>query len=185
MGRLRRRRSKPFRVISVLEESFDTLTRKQQQKYELTRDVDDLPLDRMKPKPAVYLMYPLKPKWDHMLGAQGFNQSDIKFLVRHHLKAVTNPIEDWTLEKDDDGLPTKECIDGLPTPIVSELGKVCIEASGASTVPFTPQDTSAISIRRQIAKSYAEDAEDDDASNQEETSSSSETTPPDKTTTDT
>jgi len=184
MGRLRKRRSKPFKVVSVIEECFEELTLNQKKKYELTRNIDDLPMDKLEPKPSIYIMHPLKPKWDHMIGMSGFNQSDMKFLVRHHLKAVENPIEEWHLEKDDDGLPTKECIDELPLPLVSELAGVCVAAAGASTVPFTPQDTSATSIRRRMLKSFAEPAQENDVKPKVETSSNSETNPPSETTTE-
>lgn len=163
------RRSKPFKVVSVLEPGMMKLPRAVFQKYSLSRDFDSLPFDTIDPRPSVLTCQPLDADFDYLTDER-IDTNMARAVFARHVTKAENLLDDGgraILVWEDDGnrrVVTMDSIKKLPRDFVQEVAGVIVQMANIDTRPFFALDTSQEIVRSRVLASLAEPVSTETAS---------------------
>jgi len=165
------RRSKPFQMISIHEPGFMKLERSIVTQYGLSRDLTKVPVEKIEPKPTIFKLLPLQPKYDHFVDVTT-DFATLKNIFKTHVIGADNLVDEkgrQVLEYVSDGkggqILDDKCVDDMPRDIINEVCEVVIQMSRQNTRPFSLPDTYHLEVSRsRVLDSFVETVKDEPAS---------------------
>jgi len=138
---LKRRLSKEFEVVSLADDALDALPEDAIEKYQLTRNLKDLPLENCTEKPTRFKCWPIKPEYEYLMGE--VDMGSLWEIFRNHVCDISN----MELEGNPWEYGTRRCLKSdarnqfSPDTVLEVAGVIIQSASRLDTRPFSMADT--------------------------------------------
>jgi hypothetical protein len=145
-----------FDVISLHDSALRSLDPSVVLRYELTRDVADLPMERLASEPSppvVFRARPLSVDYEGVT-ASGVSPMVARAIFREHVTRISGVPREMA-KTGDDGKLTIETVNRYPMSLISEVVQVIVEAQDrvpGGDVPFSPSSSDTYSTRRDLSR---------------------------------
>jgi len=144
-----KRRSKPFKMVSIHDPAFRKLEPAVRTRYGISRDFSVLPIEKMTdPKPTVFKVSPLQTKYDNMIDT-GADYNTMLAIFQTHVQSVENFTDERgqpVLEMGPDGrggeIVSDDSMKHIPWDVVQDVVNVCVSMGRQDTRPFIMPDIS-------------------------------------------
>jgi len=144
--------TKPFDIISLQDEALTTLESIVVSHYELTRNIEDLPMDKLNTlpeKPVIFTIKPLTVLFENVV----FPFPDMhaaRAVFKEHVIDIKN-VPPEQKHKDKNGKLSDESCEMYPMNIIQEIAQIVMQAQQkvpGGTVPFTPMLSDTFSSKK-------------------------------------
>lgn len=133
--------TEPFKAVSLQDTALLDLELDTVRRYELSRDINDLPMDELnaKPdKPTVFTIKPLTVKYENVT-VPFVDMHSARAIFKEHVIDISN-VDHRQKAKGKDGKLTDEACESIPMNIVVEIATLIIQAQHivpGGKVPFS------------------------------------------------